>query len=453
MMGPGTATGGSGSEDAPAFNASGNVTGRPDRSAASVARARSGGPFSALRTPSFAWYLTGATLTNAATWIQNITVSWLVYDLTSSGTMLGTLNLVRTIATLGLATVAGVAVDRRSRRTLLYATNAWFLLACFSVGLVLLGNPGVVWPVFLFNLLNGIGQAVSAPLGQTVVFSIVPRSEAPNAVALVHTGWAVMRSIGPAIGGLLLLWFGPAGNFFAQAAAYALVVLTVAKLKLPSDRPSAAADNARGTFREGWAYLASEPTTLAFLMMSWALPLLIIPIFSALPPIYAKDVFSGGPDTLGVLMSAMGIGGIAGGFLIASLDRIDRRGLLQNAALLLISLAFVAFALSPTWWMAVVAIALAGLFEMVYITTNQTLIQLSIPDELRGRVTSIVNLKSALTPVGALIAGFAADLVGPRTTTLIFAATIAAVAIAVTGGSSLVRDYRLSRTMAEETVP
>ena len=166
-----------------------------------------------------------------------MTLSWLVYDLTSSGAMLGTLNLVRSIATVGLAPVAGVAIDRFPRRGLLYATSIWLFAISFAFGLVLLGNPAIVWPLFLFSFLGGIGQAVSMPLRQTVVFSVAPRSMAPSAVALVQTGWAVMRSIGPAIGGFLILWVGPAGNFFVQAGAYALVTLTIIKLHLPYEKP------------------------------------------------------------------------------------------------------------------------------------------------------------------------------------------------------------------------
>jgi MFS family permease len=405
------------------------------------------GPFAVLGVPSFAWFLAGTTLSNAAQWIQSVTLSWLVYDLTSSGTMLGTLNLVRSIATLGLTTFAGVAIDRLPRRGLLYATSIWLCAISFGFGLVLLGNPTVVWPLFLFSFLGGVGQAVSMPLRQTVVFSIVPRSLAPGAVALVQTGWAVMRSLGPAIGGFLLLWFGPAGNFFVQAGAYALVAVTIIKLHLPHAKPSVGQASTRGSFREGWKYVISEPTTLAFLLMGWVLPLFIIPNFNALPPIYAKDVFAGGPDTLGTLLSAVGVGGIAGGFVTASLGKLDRRGLLQLASLLLLSLSFIALAISAAQWVALVCMALAGFFEMIYLTTNTTLLQLSIPDALRGRVTGIVSLNSGLMPVGAFIAGIGADLVGPRTMTLIFGGMIGAIAVIVYLASPLIREYRLSQAM------
>jgi MFS family permease len=403
--------------------------------------------FAVLRLPSFAWFLTGTTLTNAAQWIQNVTLSWLVYELTASGTMLGTLNLVRSLATLGLVTITGVAIDRLPRRGLLYATSIWLFLISFAFGLVLLGNPGLVWPLFLFSFLGGIGQAFSMPLRQTVVFSIVPRSMSPSAVALVQTGWAVMRSLGPALGGFLILWFGPAGNFFVQSIAYALVTLTILKLKLPDEERNEIEMKSPASFSEGWKFVVSQPVTLVFMMMSWVLPLLIIPNFNALPPIYAKDVFNGGPDTLGTLLSAVGLGGIIGGIVTASLGKMDRRGLVQLGSLLLLSMTFIVFALTTTFWLAIVIMALAGFFEMIYLTTNQTLIQLSIPDELRGRVTGIASLRSGLTPVGAFIAGIGADLVGPRAMTMIFAGIMGALAIVIYFASPIVREYRLSQSM------
>ena len=124
---------------------------------------RGDGAWDVLRQRNFAWFISGTTLSNAAQWIQNVTLSWLIYDLTSSGAMLGTLNLVRSIATVGLAPLAGVAIDRLPYRRLMYAVALWLFAISFAFGIVLLGNPGVVWPLFLFSFLGGIGMAVSSP--------------------------------------------------------------------------------------------------------------------------------------------------------------------------------------------------------------------------------------------------------------------------------------------------
>ncbi|MBI3958298.1 MAG: MFS transporter [Chloroflexi bacterium] len=405
--------------------------------------------FAVLRQRNFAWFLTGTTLSNSGQWIQQVTLSWLVYELTGSGAMLGTLNLVRSLATLGLAPIAGVAIDRFPRRRLMLSTNSWLFTISLIFGFVLYFNPTLIWPLFIFSFLGGMAGAVDIPLRQTVVFALVPRSHAPAAVALVQTGWAVMRSIGPALGGFLILWVGPEGNFFVQAGAYALVALTILKLNFPPERSTLMPGGTRGNLIEGLRYVVKEPTTRAFVLMGWVLPLFIIPTFSALPPIYAKDVFGGGPETLGALLSAVGIGGIAGGFVTASLGSVERRGVIQLVSLLLLSFSLIGFALSAQLWVALLCLAASGFFEMIYLTTNQTLLQLSIPDELRGRVTGVVSLNMGLMPIGALFAGVGADLFGPQVITLILSGSAALIAVAVYFFSPVIREYRLSAAMGE----
>jgi MFS family permease len=159
-------------------------------------------------------------------------------------------------------------------------------------------------------------------------------------------------------------------------------------------------------------------------------------------------VFQGGPQVLGALLSAVGVGGVAGGFVTAALGNFERRGVLQLAALLLLSLALIGFAVSPSLLVALPLLALAGFFEMIYLTTNQTLLQLSIPDALRGRVTGIVSLSAGLAPVGALIAGIGADLIGPRAITIALAGIALLIAVVVACASPTIRNYRLSEALA-----
>lgn len=421
----------------------------PTNPALMAAPVRPAGNFAVLRQRNFAWFLAGTTLSNAGQWIQQVTLSWLVYDLTGSGAMLGSLNLVRSLATLGLAPLAGVAIDRFPRRRLMLSTNSWLFTLSLIFGFVLYFNPALIWPLFIFSFLGGVAQAVDMPLRQTVVFALVARPFAPSAVALVQTGWAVMRSIGPALGGFLILWVGPEGNFFVQAGAYALVALTILKLNFPPERSTLMPGGARGNLIEGLRYVVKEPTTRAFVLMGWVLPLFIIPTFSALPPIYAKDVFGGGPEILGALLSAVGIGGIGGGFVTAALGRFERRGVIQLGALLLLSFALIGFALSAQLWVALLYLAASGFFEMIHLTTNQTLLQLSIPDALRGRVTGVVSLNMGLMPIGALVAGVGADLFGPQVITLILSGSAALIAVAVYLFSPIIRNYRLSTSMGE----
>src|SRR5262249_26877176 len=148
--------------------------------------------------------------------------------------------------------------------------------------------------------------------------------------------------------------------------------------------------------------------------------ILIIFVYLTAPPIFARDVFNGGPETLGILLSSIGIGGILGGLITASLGNLERRGLVQLGSLLLNNCSLVLFPLSPNLRVAALCLAFSGLGEMIHQTTNQTMTQLSIPDALRGRVMGIVALNIGLAPLGAVFAGIGADALGPRTTLLLF---------------------------------
>lgn len=420
----------------------------PDENGGSSASEEKIGTFSSLRIHNFRMLLTGTTLSHAAQWIQQITLSWLIYDLTGSGTMLGSVNVVRSIASLGMIPVAGILIDRFNRRKLMFLENGWLFIITLGIGIILIFGSAHISYLFIFSFMAGLVSTISGTLRQVVVFNLVPRSHAPNAVALIQTGWSLMRSFGPGIGGFLILWFGPGGNFLFQAGAYALITVTIIQIQFPSWKPGAVQSSVLQNIKEGIRYVAKENVTRTFMMMGFILPLFIIPIFNILTPIYAKDIFQGGSDVLGLLMSSVGVGGIAGGVLTASLGRIERRGLVQLASLFLLSMTLIGFAFTTTLWAAFSFLALAGFFEMIFLSTNQTLLQLSIPDNLRGRVTSVVNLYSVLFPLGALMAGVGSDLLGgPRMITIVLSSITAVIAACVFLCSKTVRNYRLSQAI------
>ena len=402
------------------------------------------------RQPNFRWFFLGTFLANCATWTQGVTLSWLVYDLTASGAMLGTMSLVRNIASLGLSPVAGIAIDRRSRRSLMFLTNSWFLVINAGIALALLASITHVWPLLLFSLLNGTAQAIDFPLRQTVLFVLVPRRLTPSALGIDRTGWAVMRTLGPAIGAFLLVRIGAGGSFLAQAALYAIIILAILQLRFAQRQPAGSGTAVTSNFAEGLKHIVRNANTRAFAFMGCILTMFIIPVFVVMPAIYAKDLFQGGPQVLGWLLSAVGFGGVLGGLVATLLIKIDYRGRVELGAMLLLGLAMVGFAFSTQLRVALVFFGLAGFFEMIFIITNQTLLQLSIPNELRGRVNGIITLTSALIPLGALIGGIGADTIGPRPTTALLGGSAAVITVIVFLASPTIRGYQLSKALVVE---
>jgi MFS family permease len=411
------------------------------------------GPFASLHIPNFRFQLGGGVLANVAQWIQQVTLSWLVYDLTGSGTILGSINLVRAVASLGMISLAGMLVDRLNRRVLITAENGCLFLVSLAVGLLIISGHPSLWALFALAFAGGAIQTVDQTLRQVLIFDLVPRRLAPNAMALLQTGWSVMRVIGPSIGGFLILWFGPGGNFLVQAGAYALVAVTILQIRFPAHKPDTSRASPLQNIREGLAYVIKDRHTRAFTLMGIIMPLLTIPIFAVLPPVYAVEVFGDSTGSvLGLLMAAVGVGGIIGGVVTASMARVEHWGRLQLAALFLMCAALIGFAFTSNLPLALVLMVLAGFFELVFIAINQTLLQLSIPDHLRGRVSSVLNLSMALSPVGGMLAGGGSDLFGgPKIITIILASVAAIIAILVFIRSSTVRNYRLSRGLASHS--
>jgi MFS family permease len=360
--------------------------------------------------------------------------------------MLGTLNLVQSVASISMLPMAGILIDRANRRRLMLITSACMFSITLALGLILLINGAHIGFLFAFAFLCGLVQSIDGTLRQVIVFDLVPRALAPNAIALVQTGWSIMRSFGPGIGGFLILWIGAGGNLLVQSAAYILIAITILQIRFPRRTPDGVRVSPIQNLKEGLHFIVKEKTTRTFAMIGFILPLFIIPVFTTLSPIYAKDVFHGEADILGVLMSSVGVGGIVGGFFAASLNRFERRGLIQLIALFLLSLTLVAFACATTLWVAMLLLGLAGFFEINFLTANQTLLQLSIPDHLRGRVTSVINLNAVLMPIGGLVAGGGSDLFGgPKWITIIMCSLAAAIAVGIFIFSPTVRNYRLSQ--------
>ena len=410
-------------------------------------------PFASLRIRNFRFLLGGSLLSNIAGWMQGIGLNWLVFNLTGSGTILASINMVLSATSLSMIPLSGALVDRVNHRKLMFIQNMWLFIITSGLGFILLSGHGKILYLFVFAFLCGLTQTLNMTLGQVVTFDLVPRIETPNAIAILQTGGYLTRSFGPVIGGLLILWFGPGGNFLFEAGAFALIIITITQLQFPAQKSASVQISWLKNIQEGVKYVAKERVTRTFVLMGFILSLFTIPIVTILPPIYTVKIFHGGPNILGVLLASIGVGGIFGGVITAFLSRLERWGLVQLASIFLLSLSLLAFAFATKLWVSLLFLSLAGFFEAISLSTNQTLFQLSIPNELRGRVTSVVNLNVALSLLGSLLAGVGSDLLGgPKTITVVLAGTAAGICILVFLISPTVRNYRLSQGVASNSM-
>ena len=398
----------------------------------------------ALRYRNFRLLWTGSFFAYAAQWIQQTTLGWVAYELTGSATVMGAILGVRAIPLLLVPPLAGVAADRFDRLRLLVGSQVLFATASFAVGIAMAVDALKVWHLFAFIVAWGTAHSIDRTMRHSMILDIVPREAVLDAIALNGIAYGVTRIAAPAAAGYLIAWFGAAGNFFIQGVGYVLFGLTVLLIRLPPATPRHEKSSAWRSLAEGLRFATTDPTTRVILF-STALPFLfLIPTWGALMPVYAKDEFKVGPEGLGWLLTAIGAGAIVGGLAASALSRIDRLGLMQVLALAVYAAALLGLAFSPSLLIALPFVAIAGVAEIMNITIGQTLMQVSAPEAMRGRLVSLMQMNPALISLGSFVAGILTDLIGVRTTSITMAISALVAGLGVTLGSSALRQLRLS---------
>lgn len=401
--------------------------------------------FSVLRHRDFRWLWAGTFFSTGAQWIQQATLGWVVYSLTGSGALLGAVLGVRAIPMLLLAPLTGLVADRMDRRHALAASQMLLFVISALLAVLLALDLVRVWHLFVFSLLTGVGSVFDRTLRSALVFTSVPRTEAAHAVALNSIAFSMMRAVGPGVAGLLIASVGAALNFGIQALLY--LGVTASALMLGA-QPQEAFDRARGTawqgMRAGMRFALTDPVARMMLVLGLVPPLLLIPSFSALMPLFAADIFHSGPEGLGLLLSAVGVGGVLGGIAAAWMTRYDRVALVQTISLLTFAGSLFGFALSPDITLAVVFLIVAGTAEMMHHTVHVTTLQMCAPDHMRGRVASMLPVFPAFISIGALTSGAAADILGAPAVVMLLAVAAAAITGTAWFRSAQFRDLRLS---------
>ena len=345
-------------------------------------------------------------------WVQQVTLGWLLYDLTGNSMLLGALNGLRALPFLVTGPMAGVAADRMDRRKLLLYTQ-WVLIVTAILMGALVASPFLhVWHIFLFTLITGVAWTITEPVRMSMIPSVVPKRDLANAIALNSGGFNLMKVIGPALGGAMIAWFGAADNFFVQSIAYTGVLAMIYLMHIPPHRAEAKRATALANLKEGFAYVWSTPAVLALMMLAYVPRVFAVP-YQTLMPVFQKDVLHVGPEGLGLLMAAPGIGAVIAVLMLASAGhRIKRQGLLLVGSIVFLGVFLIVFSQLTSLPLALITLIVAGAFQMFFLASTATMLQLVVPDELRGRVMSLYMLDRGFMPAGALFAGTSAHFIG-----------------------------------------
>jgi MFS family permease len=381
--------------------------------------------FTSLRHRDFLFLWLSNLCNASANWFQQFTIPWLVWDISHSPLWVGLAAGMRSFPFLFIGPIAGVFADRVDRRKLVLVIQTIMAVVVFAFAVAVLQgyvlphagtayhaptgvHPGVLYAT-AFTFLTGALHALSQPVRQAMVANTVPRRDLWNAIALNAIAGNIARVVGPALGGVLYAWLSPAANFFLQGGLFLLMALMVVPIRLPYReartirRASVLAD-----LKEGVRYVASERVILHLLLLSY-IPALFVASIIQMIPVIAERVLAKGPEVGGVLVGAMGVGGILGTLSFASLGGVANRGGIGLMALALLSGSVVVLGLSSWVRVSLAAMFCMGFFRMAFQINNNTLLQSRLPDGLRGRVMAFYQLDGGFTPLASMAVGLMAS--------------------------------------------
>ena len=376
---------------------------------------------------------------SAGQWIQQVTLGWLAYDLTGSSIVLGTISGLRALPFLFITPTAGVMADRMDRRKLLMGIEAVLAVSAVLMGLLVGSGQVQVWQIVVFAFLTAAVWAMSAPLRQALVPSVVPRDDLQNAVALNSLAFNITKVLGPAVGGFLIAAFGPAGNFYLQALAFTCVIAAIYAMRVPPQDTSAARrSSAFANLRQGLSYVRSTPVVLGLIVAGLVPSILAMP-YQALMPVFQKDVLHEGPGALGLMLAAPGVGAVIAALLLASLGNFRRKGALLLLAMGFLGVMLILFSQTTTLPVALIMLVGVGGCQIFYAAMTNTLLQTIVPDELRGRVMSIYLLDHGLSPIGSMAGGIGTAFFGAPMTIATMGALIIGMAVIISWRMPLIR--------------
>jgi MFS family permease len=371
----------------------------------------------ALRHRNYRLFFSGQTVSLVGTWITRIATSWLVYRLTHSVFLLGVVGFFGQIPTLLLAPFTGVLIDRWNRHRILVVTQVLAMLQSVALAALTLAGIITVTEILALQVVQGIINAFDTPARQTFVVEMVTdRADLPNAIALNSSMVNASRIIGPSVGGIMIAAVGEGWCFALDAVSYLAVIASLLAMRLEKFSPPAANTRMLDELRTGFRYVTRFPPVRDSLILLALVATMGMP-YNVLMPAIAASVLHGGPHTLGYLMTAIGVGALGGAFYLASRRSVLGLGRVMVTATGTFGVGLIAFSFSRVLWLSLLLLPFVGAGMMVVMASTNTILQTIVEDDMRGRVMSFYTMAFLGTaPLGSLLAGFAADHIGPTNT-------------------------------------
>ena len=360
----------------------------------------------ALRHRNFRLFFGGQTISLIGTWMTRVATGWLVYRLTGSALLLGTVSFAGQIPTFLLAPFAGVWVDRLDRRQVLLWTQALSMVQSLALAAMTLSGTITIHWLLALSVMQGMINAFDMPGRQSFMVKMVDdRRDLQNAIAINSSMVNMARLVGPSLAGMLIAVSSEGWCFLIDGISYMAVIASLVMMRLHEPVVKRAPSSTLSELKAGWTYVSEFVPIRTILLLFAVLSLMGMP-FVVLMPIFAARVLHGGPHTLGFLMGAMGLGA-----LISALSLAARKTVLGLVTMIPISAAvfgvgLIGFGLSHVFWLSMVMVLVAGMGMMQGMAASNTVIQTIVTEDKRGRVMSYYTMAfMGMAPFGSLLAG------------------------------------------------
>jgi MFS family permease len=370
----------------------------------------------------------GACTSTIGTWMQSVAENWLVLSLTGSAFFLGLDAFLQQLPIMLFTLIGGVVADRRDRKRMLLGSQYVQMTTAFTLALLVYFHVVQIWHILTLSFITGFAQAFGGPAYQSLIPSLVDKKDLPNAIALNSIQFNLARVIGPLLAGVALATLGMVSCFALNGLSFVAVIIALWSLGV-RHIPVATTERVLTQLRSGLSFVRREQALLSLTVLAFATTFLGTPLLTLLP-VFAQRVFHQGVEAYSRMMAFSGAGAVFGALFVAWLGRFRRMGTLALLMQIVFGLLIVAFAQSRTIWLSDAILFGSGACMMVVFSTVTSLVQLTAPNEMRGRVMSIfmVAFRGGM-PLGSLAAGYLAGVISAPTTLAVDGTLLGMVAI------------------------
>ncbi|UCH45005.1 MAG: MFS transporter [Nitrospiraceae bacterium] len=377
-------------------------------------------PFAALTYRNFRLFWVGSVISLTGTWMHSAAQGWLVFELTNSPFYLGLTSTASTLPILLFTLLGGVVADRMSKKTIIMTTQIVLMVIALIMATIVSAGVVKVWHVLIIAFLIGSVHAFEIPARQSFFIEMVGRENLLNAIALNSAAFHAARMAGPAVAGVIMGIWSIAACFYINTLSFIAAIVALIKMRFrPEDEKRPAQKKGLyKEFAEGVKYIFSNQKVFTLILSVGIISFFGFPYITFLP-VYAKEILKTGATGLGILMGCAGAGAFTGAIILAFRGDFSGKGLLLIVSGIVFSLALLVFSISMTIWLSYLMLFLVGLGAINQIATANSLLQLNVPDELRGRImSSFTTVFLGMSTIGNFTVGSYAALVGTKTALL-----------------------------------